>query len=110
VAVVTVGGDDPELRRRLDQAWRERRLAVLGRLATIEAATVDADAVGRRAAAAEAHKLAGSLGSFGRTRASRLARRAEQLLTAPRDDRRDAALRDVVSELADVLAGDDREA
>jgi diguanylate cyclase (GGDEF)-like protein len=68
------------------QAWERFRGAVVARVDAVEAAAVAVlegtlDAETRRHAEREAHKLAGSVGTFGFAQGSRLARELEMLLT-----------------------------
>lgn len=65
--------------------WHQYKDAIIGRLSVIEKAVQalasgSLDAELRRQAEREAHKLAGSVGTFGFVKASRLAREAEQML------------------------------
>ena len=69
----------------ISQAWERFRGAVVARVDVVEAAAVAVlegtlDAETRRAAEREAHKLAGSVGTFGFAHGSRLARELELLL------------------------------
>ncbi|HWK89716.1 MAG TPA: response regulator [Longimicrobium sp.] len=77
---------------RLDGAvagiWARFREPVLARVDRLEQAAIAVlerrlDDEARRAAEREAHKLAGSVGTFGFAEGSRLAREAEQLLAGP---------------------------
>src|SRR4051794_1070264 len=72
----------------LAEIWERHHAAVLEQVAVIEAAVValmrdDLDDEQRAAATREAHKLAGSLGTFGLARASERSRELELLLGAP---------------------------
>ena len=69
----------------ITQLWARYRPAILDRLSVVEAAAVELlkgsnDGESRRKAEGEAHKLAGSLGTFGFADASRDAREIEVLL------------------------------
>jgi HPt (histidine-containing phosphotransfer) domain-containing protein len=81
----------------LARLWEQKKDVTLSRIAVVEQAS-SALASGlltpelRAHAAGEAHKLAGSLGTFGFPEGSRLARAVEALLTADADlDRDDGA-------------------
>lgn len=68
--------------------WLKYRDQVLGRVDVLESAALSLlegklDREGRRAAEREAHKLAGSVGTFGFAEGSRLARQAETMLAGP---------------------------
>lgn len=65
-----------DLKTVLDQLWRQYIDLTLSRLQSIECAIAAAPDV-RAQAAAEAHKLAGSLGSFGLQEATAAARKIE---------------------------------
>ena len=70
------------------QVWERFREPVLKRVDVVEQAALSLlegglDAEARRNAEREAHKLAGSVGTFGYGEASRLSREAEQLLAGP---------------------------
>ncbi|HST60022.1 MAG TPA: response regulator [Longimicrobium sp.] len=70
--------------------WAKYRDQVLGRVDVLEAAAIGLlegrlDREGRREAEREAHKLAGSVGTFGFAEASRLSREAETMLAGPGD-------------------------
>jgi diguanylate cyclase (GGDEF)-like protein len=70
--------------------WAKYRDQVLGRVDVLEAAAIGLlegrlDREGRREAEREAHKLAGSVGTFGFAEASRLSREAETMLAGPHD-------------------------
>jgi CheY-like chemotaxis protein/HPt (histidine-containing phosphotransfer) domain-containing protein len=83
-----VTDDDSEFRAELTRVWDESSAAMRQRLEAIDTAGVALLAgsldEGRRAAAlAAAHKLAGSLGTFGLPRGSELASELEALLRAP---------------------------
>ncbi len=72
----------------LAQIWERHHAAVVEQVETIEAAVValmrgDLDEQSRERATREAHKLAGSLGTFGLARASERSRELELLLGAP---------------------------
>jgi diguanylate cyclase (GGDEF)-like protein len=76
----------------LAEIWQRHRDAVLEQIATIEAtlpalARGELDEPRRAAAVREAHKLAGSLGTFGLAEASERSRELELLLGAPQLDR-----------------------
>jgi diguanylate cyclase (GGDEF)-like protein len=78
--------------------WAKYRDQVLARVDVLEAAAMGLlegrlDREGRRAAEREAHKLAGSVGTFGFAEASRLSREAETLLAGPGDLPQGDALR-----------------
>jgi len=73
----------------LSAIWERRRDEVLGRVGVVEDAVLDGltgqlDAVQRERACREAHKLAGSAGTFGFPAASEIARELELALDAPR--------------------------
>ena len=83
---------DASSAKRVDDAlraiWERRRAEVIGRLDSIETAVAALLAGGvpedlRAAAERDAHKLAGSAGTFGFPRASELAAELEQALAAP---------------------------
>ncbi|HEX5870983.1 MAG TPA: response regulator, partial [Longimicrobium sp.] len=89
--------------------WLKYRDQVLARVDVLEAAALELmegrlDREGRRAAEREAHKLAGSVGTFGFAEGSRLAREAETLLTGPTPPGQADALR-----LADLAVAIRRE-
>ena len=72
----------------LAQIWERHHAAVLAQVGAIEAAVValtrgELDEARRERATREAHKLAGSLGTFGLARASERSRELELLLGAP---------------------------
>jgi DNA-binding response OmpR family regulator/HPt (histidine-containing phosphotransfer) domain-containing protein len=98
-------GWDAELR----QLWEQSQPLLRERLAALEDAAVailegSLDAERRLRAQSEAHKLAGSLGSFGLHEGSRLARELESVLQGERPiDQRQAL---VVSEMVLGLAGE----
>ena len=86
--------------------WQRSRPAVLERVAALqETATALAagplDAEDVRAARAEAHKLVGSLGTFGVEHGSELARRVELELEAGGHDA--ARLADLTAQLRDAV-------
>jgi diguanylate cyclase (GGDEF)-like protein len=79
------GGSAGGLSAAVAGVWARYREQVLGRVDVLEAAAMGIlegrlDREGRRAAEREAHKLAGSVGTFGFGEASRLSRDAETLL------------------------------
>lgn len=89
--------------------WAKYRDQVMGRVDVLEAAALGLlegrlDREGRRAAEREAHKLAGSVGTFGFAEASRLSREAEVMLGAATDPGQADALR-----LADLAVAIRRE-
>jgi diguanylate cyclase (GGDEF)-like protein len=97
------------------ELWERFRGTILGRVDAVESAVVkllegDLDPETRRAAEREAHKLAGSVGSFGFLDGSRLAREAEEILAAERDLGPPDILRlaDLVTALRQALERDDR--
>lgn len=76
------------LRSEVAALWEKHRAATLDRVAVLEAAAAAqlegrSDPELRRKAEREAHKLAGSVGTFGYRRASEIARRVEELVAAP---------------------------
>ena len=73
---------DADARELLRAVWVRQRGRVLERVAVIEAAVGDGtpDAQARETARVEAHKLAGSVGTFGYWQASALARDIELAL------------------------------
>jgi diguanylate cyclase (GGDEF)-like protein len=78
--------------------WLKYRDQVMARVDVLESAALGLmegrlDRDGRRAAEREAHKLAGSVGTFGFAEGSRLAREAEMLLTGPNPPTQSDALR-----------------
>ncbi|HYW11273.1 MAG TPA: Hpt domain-containing protein, partial [Longimicrobium sp.] len=78
--------------------WAKYRDQVLARVDVLEAAAIGLlegrlDREGRREAEREAHKLAGSVGTFGFAEASRLSREAETMLAGPGDLPQGDALR-----------------
>ena len=88
------------------QAWERFRGTVMERVHAVESAAAEAVAGGlgeerRRHAEREAHKLAGSVGTFGFADASRLARELEVLLQG--DARLDATDARKLAELAGAL-------
>jgi diguanylate cyclase (GGDEF)-like protein len=89
--------------------WLKYRDQVLARVDVLESAALRLlegrlDRDGRREAEREAHKLAGSVGTFGFAEGSRLAREAETLLTGPNPPGQAEALR-----LADLAVAIRRE-
>lgn len=89
--------------------WLKYRDQVLARVDVLESAALGLlegglDRDGRRAAEREAHKLAGSVGTFGFAEGSRLAREAETLLAGPTPPGQAEALR-----LADLAVAIRRE-
>lgn len=89
--------------------WYKYRDQVLARVDVLESAALSLlegrlDREGRRAAEREAHKLAGSVGTFGFAEASRLSRDAETLLAGPNPPGQADALR-----LADLAVAIRRE-
>lgn len=102
---------DPSFQAALAEIWASSRPLIDERLARLEEAVVDAlggtlDAEVRRAAAGAAHKLAGSLGTFGFHRETDMAREAEQLLSgdAPLEAAAVLRLATLVEGLGDVRA------
>lgn len=86
--------------------WAKYRDQVMGRVDVLEAAAIGLlegrlDREGRRAAEREAHKLAGSVGTFGFAEASRLSREAETMLAGPNDLPQGDALR--LADLAVII-------
>ena len=95
----------------LAEIWERHHAGVLEQVGTIEAAVVallrdDLDEERRAAATREAHKLAGSLGTFGLAVASERSRELELLLGAP--DALDAASVPRLSELVVAVRDDVR--
>jgi HPt (histidine-containing phosphotransfer) domain-containing protein len=91
--------------------WAESRPNILNRVAVLQAVIgeLQAGAIGperRREAEFEAHKLAGSVGTFGLMEGSRLAREAEELLegTAPLGPDDVVTLAELVAALGAILA------
>ena len=93
------------------QIWAQRRESVLGRVAVLERAAA-AQREGRldeglRAdAAAEAHKLAGSAGSYGFPEASRMALELESLYESPREPVDSSRTADLTRDLRAQLEGE----
>jgi HPt (histidine-containing phosphotransfer) domain-containing protein len=78
--------------------WAQKKNVVLSRIAVLQQACSALDSglllpELRAQAAGEAHKLAGSLGTFGFAEGSRLARTMEELLTADTDLNGDGVVR-----------------
>lgn len=89
--------------------WEQSRGLMAGRVTTIEDAVIGllagrSDLEARRDAERQAHKLAGSMGTFGRHRGSDLAREIEGLLQGSEPLAPDATLR--LAELAVDLRGE----
>jgi HPt (histidine-containing phosphotransfer) domain-containing protein len=81
----------------------EQRVAVLDAAArALEAGTLSDEL--REAAHAAAHKLAGSLGTFGLQRGTEVARRAEELTAAHPEDTDAAELGACVAALREIVA------
>lgn len=109
--------DEAQVRALVEATWQTRKGAVLDRLDTLAQAARAAvdeqlDEPQRRHAEREAHRLAGSLGTFGRQRASQLAREAETLLTtmpagASAPSRLAAIVADIRVLLVDDVTGSD---
>ena len=81
-----MAGDADELRALIEELWPDARDRALQRVRVIEAAVAavrmgELDAAGRDAARQEAHRLAGSLGSFGLGSATAPARALESAFT-----------------------------
>lgn len=81
-------GDANGLSAAVAGVWARYRDQVMARVDVLEAAAIGLlegrlDREGRREAEREAHKLAGSVGTFGFAEASRLSREAETLLAGP---------------------------
>jgi diguanylate cyclase (GGDEF)-like protein len=92
------GGGAGGLSAAVAGVWARYRDQVLGRVDVLESAAMGLlesrlDREGRRAAEREAHKLAGSVGTFGFAEASRLSREAETLLGGVNDPGQADALR-----------------
>ncbi|HEX6909369.1 MAG TPA: response regulator [Longimicrobium sp.] len=103
------GGGAPGLSAAVAGVWARYRDQVLARVDVLESAALgllegrlDRDA--RREAEREAHKLAGSVGTFGFAEASRLSREAETMLAGPNPPGQADALR-----LADLAVAIRRE-
>ncbi|HEY0017046.1 MAG TPA: response regulator [Longimicrobium sp.] len=82
------GGQAAALSSAVAGVWARYRGQVLARVDVLEAAAMGVlegrlDREGRREAEREAHKLAGSVGTFGFAEGSRLSREAEALLAGP---------------------------
>lgn len=98
----------PELSAAIDKLWARFLPEIQGRVAVLEAAAAafagnamtDAQ---RRAASDAAHKLAGTLGTFGLTRGTVLARELE--LMYAEDGGADAAVGEKLAEVAAELKG-----
>jgi diguanylate cyclase (GGDEF)-like protein len=87
-APAAAGGGTSVLSSAVAGVWAKYRDQVLARVDVLEAAALGLlegrlDREGRREAEREAHKLAGSVGTFGFAEGSRLAREAETLLAGP---------------------------
>lgn len=87
-APAAAGGGASALSSAVAGVWAKYRDQVLARVDVLEAAALGLlegrlDRDGRREAEREAHKLAGSVGTFGFAEGSRLAREAETLLAGP---------------------------
>lgn len=84
------------------ELWERFRPLVRERLDLLQAFVEDDPDVAREDAARAAHNLAGSLGSYGRSEGSQVARRIDQaFLTGERDD--PASLAPLVAELRTVV-------
>ena len=75
-----------EIRKAMSAIWERSRDTIMGRVVVLEAAVLallagNLTAESRRQAEREAHKLAGTVGTFGFDEASKLAREAEELLS-----------------------------
>jgi diguanylate cyclase (GGDEF)-like protein len=75
-----------EIRKAMSAIWERSRDTIMGRVGVLEAAVLallagSLTAESRRQAEREAHKLAGTVGTFGFDEASKLAREAEELLS-----------------------------
>jgi diguanylate cyclase (GGDEF)-like protein len=118
-AALGLAGDGPaegranELAGAVRQAWERFRGTILARVDEVEGAAVallegKLDPDRRRLAEREAHKLAGSVGTFGFAQGSRLAREAETLLegAAPLGMAEALKLSDLAVALRRELAGD----
>jgi diguanylate cyclase (GGDEF)-like protein len=78
--------EDASIRQAMSAIWERSRDTIMGRVVVLEAAVLallagNLTPESRRQAEREAHKLAGTVGTFGFDEASRLARHAEELLT-----------------------------
>ncbi|MBI3801658.1 MAG: response regulator [Deltaproteobacteria bacterium] len=101
-----------QVRAAVAQLWERSRGTMLSRVAVLEQATLALlagvlDAAGRQHAEREAHKLSGSLGTFGFARGSRLAREMEHLFQggAPLGQAEASHLSELVGTLRQDLAG-----
>jgi diguanylate cyclase (GGDEF)-like protein len=75
-----------EIRKAMSAIWERSRDTIMGRVVVLEAAVLallagNLTPESRRQAEREAHKLAGTVGTFGFDEASKLAREAEELLS-----------------------------
>src|ERR1700704_4346325 len=88
---MTEAMQDPQaIKALVARLWAQKKNVTLGRIAVVEQASCalasgSLPAELRAQAAGEAHKLAGSLGTFGFPEGSRLARAMEELLAADTD-------------------------
>ena len=88
---MTPVSDDDAIRSAMSAIWERSRDVIMGRVAVLEAAVLallagNLTADSRRQAEREAHKLAGTVGTFGFWDASKLAHEAEELLAVPVTD------------------------
>lgn len=86
----TVEASQNQLPDQISEIWQRSKPAIMGRIEAIEAATLELisgtlSAELRLQAAGEAHKLVGSLGTFGYPEGSRLARTLEETLLNEKD-------------------------
>src|SRR5512146_2520827 len=83
--------DREQIQKRMAELWARHLPEIAERVGVLERACSALEAgklsgEERKAASAAAHKLAGALGTFGRTRGTELAREAEGMLDSGRDD------------------------
>lgn len=83
---------DPEqIQKRMAELWARHLPEIAERVRVLESACSalengELSGEERKAASAAAHKLAGALGTFGRTRGTELARELEEMLDGGSDD------------------------
>lgn len=97
--------DREEIQRRLEGLWQRHLPEIADRVAVLEraCAAVDAGTLSqeeRKAATAAAHKLAGVLGTFGRTRGTEVAREVEGILETETGE---LEMRSLVAELRQIV-------
>lgn len=97
-----------EIQKRMAELWTRYLPEVAGRVSVLERAcsvmeTGKLSGEEREEASAAAHKLAGALGTFGRTRGTELAREVEGMLNGGADDF--GRFKTLVNELRRVIAG-----